>query len=101
MTQQLIIIFLQTFVLGMLVFYAQRSQRERDTEKLTHQKAKTRESLLLMELVMASAKLSYACAVALKRGEPNGEVEEGIMAYEKAKHAYYEFLNEQAKEHLY
>ena len=38
--------------------------------------------------------------MAIKRGKPNGEVEEAIEAYEEAKTAYYRFLNEQAKEHL-
>ena len=49
---------------------------------------------------MAAAKLSYARAMALKRGAPNGEVEEAVADYEAAKLAYYRFLNEQAADHL-
>ena len=38
--------------------------------------------------------------MALKRGKANGEVEEGIVAYEAARKKYLAFLNEQAAEHL-
>ena len=46
------------------------------------------------------AKLSYAVAMAIKRGTPNGEVEEGIEAYEAAKKKYIKFLDKLAIEHL-
>lgn len=84
----------------MLVFYLQRGQNKSDNQKEEHEQARKEESLLMLELVMASAKLSYACAMALKRGKANGEVEEGVKSYEEAKSKYYHFLNEQAKEHL-
>lgn len=96
------------FLLGLLpsviasgaAFYLQRAQKKRD-QKIEHQaKARKNESLLNLEVTMAAAKLSYACAMAIKRGEPNGEVEEGVEAYETAKTAYYRFLNEQAAEHM-
>ena len=38
--------------------------------------------------------------MAVKRGYANGEVEEGVEAYEEAKSNYFKFLNEQATEHL-
>jgi hypothetical protein len=53
-----------------------------------------------MELQMATAKMSYAVAMALKRGHANGEVEEAIEAYEEARKKYLDFLNEHAAEHL-
>ena len=71
-----------------------------DKKREEHEEARKKESLLLLELNMASAKLSYAVAMAIKRGTPNGEVEEGIKAYKEAKEKYYHFLNEQAKEYL-
>jgi hypothetical protein len=49
---------------------------------------------------MANAKLAYAVAMAIKRGSPNGEVEEGIEAYTKAKEKYLKFIDEQAMERL-
>ena len=90
----------QTIFISMLIFYLQRKQNKSDKQKEKHEQARKTESLLQMELIMASAKLSYACAVALKRGKANGEVEEGVQAYEEAKGKYYKFLNKQAKEYL-
>lgn len=49
---------------------------------------------------MATAKMAFSTAVALKRGYANGEVEEGVEAYENAKKRYVDFLNKQATEHL-
>lgn len=100
MNINIIITIAQTIFISMLVFYLQRGQTKADKNKEHHEEMRKKESLLQMELIMASAKLSYACAVALKRGKANGEVEEGIRAYEEAKEKYYHFLNEQAKEHL-
>lgn len=40
------------------------------------------------------------CAAAIRRGSPNGEMEEAMEAYESAKTAYYHFVNEQAAEHI-
>ena len=77
-----------------------RAQKRRDEETDERAKARQKESLLALELNMSTAKLSYATAVALKRGHANGEVEEGIKAYNEAKKKYVDFLNEQANEHL-
>ena len=49
---------------------------------------------------MATAKLAYANAMAIKRGKPNGEIEDGITAYEAARKAYLAFLNKTATESL-
>ena len=100
MDMTILITIAETIFTGTLIFYFQRSQRKRDEKKEVLDEARKEESLLLLELVMASAKLSYACAVALKRGKANGEVEEGAKAYEDAKTKYYHFLNEQAKDYL-
>lgn len=100
MTLAIIMGITETIFTAMLIFYLQRKQNKLDKLKEKHEQARKEESLLQMELIMASAKLSYACAVALKRGKANGEVEEGTKAYEEAKDKYYHFLNEQAKDYL-
>lgn len=92
---------LPTILTSLVIFYFQRKQRLRDALNEAHAAASRQESLLMLELQMATAKLSYAAACAIKRGEPNGEVEEGIKAYETAKTKYFAFLNEQAIEHLH
>ena len=87
---------LPTVVAGAVAFYLQRAQKQRDAHIEDQATARKKESLL----TMAAAKLNYACAAAIKRGEPNGEMEEAMDAYEKAKSAYYHFINEQAADHL-
>lgn len=45
--------------------------------------AQTREIVLLLQGVKAAGALSYATAVAMKRGSANGEVEKGVAQYEE------------------
>ena len=91
---------LPSVITGAVAFYIQRAQKRRDTRLEERANNRKQESLLNLEVTMAAAKLSYACAMALKRGAPNGEVEEAVEDYEKAKAAYYHFLNEPAAEHI-
>jgi predicted histidine transporter YuiF (NhaC family) len=75
------------------VFSARQRQRDRGQEE--REKARKRESLLNLNLTFAAAQLAYAVAMAVKRGSPNGEVEEGVDTYEKALSEYREFEREQ------
>lgn len=98
--QSLIVGIVPSVISAVIVFVVtgriSRAERYRDTRA----EARKKESLMALELQMATAKLSYAVAVAVKRGEPNGEIEDGITAYTEAKGKYLAFLNEQATEHL-
>ena len=85
---------------GVFLAWFNRKQNRMDALMERRAEARRREGLLSLELQMAPAKLSYATAMALKRGKANGEVEEGIVAYEAARKTYLAFLNEQAAEHL-
>ena len=87
-------------ITGVAAFYIQRAQKKRDMKVDDRSAARKEEALLSLELQMATAKLSYATAMAVKRGAPNGEIEEGIDAYEKARINYYKFMNEQAEKYL-
>ena len=83
---------------AMAVFNAR--QKKREEENKAQAAARRKESLLSLEMQMATAKMSYAVAMAMKRGHANGEVEEAIEAYEEARKKYLAFLNEQAADHL-
>lgn len=98
--EALIYAALPSLVVGVIMACFNRRQRMRDEERRKYLEIKRSETLLSMKLLMAAAKLSYAVAMAHKRGEPNGEIEEGIEAYEEAKYEYLEFLNRQASEHI-
>ena len=89
-----------TILTGSILFYWQRKQKKHDETVEEHANARRCESLLLLDMQLATAKLSYACAMAIKRGKPNGEIEEGVNAYEAAKEKYNIFLIDQTKKHL-
>ena len=86
---------LPAVITGCVLFYVQRAQKKRDTEIEARAAARKEESLLSLELQMATAKLAYSTAIAVKRGTVNGEVEEGIEAYEKALGDFREFERRQ------
>lgn len=91
---------LPSIIVGVFMFCFEQKQKQRDTDAKEHSSARKQETLLALEMQMSTAKLSYATAIALKRGYANGEVEEGIKAYELSKKKYVDFLNEQATEYL-
>lgn len=95
-----IIGLLPAVITGGVVFYLQRAQKRRDAKAEAHADARREEAILSLEMQMATAKLAYATAMAMKRGKSNGEVEEGIAAYEAAKTKYFDFMNKQAKRSL-
>lgn len=63
--------------------------KDKKNEERAEQRAK--ESLLSMQLMNANCKLTVGVAMALKRGQCNGEVEEGLAAVEEATKAYEDF----------
>ena len=90
-----IISLLPAIITGSVLFYVQRSQKKRDKIADERAKARERETYVMLELELAAAQLSYATAMAIKRGTPNGEIEEGIIQYDKALKGFREFEREQ------
>lgn len=91
---------LPSLLVGLFLAAFERAQKKRDADAAGRAAARREESLLALDLQMATAKMAFATAVAIKRGHANGEVEEGIRAYEEAKKHYVDFLNRQATDHL-
>lgn len=93
-----------SLVVSVVMLVINSRQKRRETERDRRQDrilaARNRESVLHLNLQMATAKLAYANAMAIKRGRPNGEIEEGVSAYETAKKEYLNFLNQQATSSL-
>ena len=89
-----------SIIAGITVFYGSRLQHRWDEAVTKIAQARKCEALLSLEMQMSSNKLAYACAMALKRGEANGEVEDGIRSYEASKEKYTQFMAKQATEHI-
>lgn len=96
MAETIIAAVLPSLVVSIFMVYFNRRQSKRDKDIDERATIRQQESLLSLELQMATAKMSFATAIALKRGYANGEVEDGIKAYEAAKKKYLDFLNQQA-----
>ena len=67
---------------------------KRETERQRRAEIKEKESRYRMSLLWAIAKLSYATAVAQKRGHTNGEMEDALESYDEAKADYNNFIND-------
>lgn len=73
-----------------------KKMAERDKRQEEIEKARVEYENVVLDMSNANAKLSYALAMAIKRGSPNGEVEAGITAYSEAMSKKDKFLQEQA-----
>lgn len=67
-----------------------RTAKRRDAAE----KNRVEEAKLNLDITFATAQLAYAIAMAMKRGHPNGEVEEAVDVYVKALSSYREFERE-------
>ena len=83
---------------ALAVWYMERRQKKRDKLAEENAEKRKRESLLSLEMMNANNKLSYALAMAVKRGYPNGEVEAALETYSEAESAYAHFKDELAAE---
>ncbi len=96
---QLIISFLWAIAPGIIVGIVlavwnkkQNKKIKADDEKEANEK---RKDSLVISLLVATAELSYATTMAIKRGSPNGEVEVAVKRYNKAMDKFREFEREQ------
>ena len=76
----------------MMVFNRQQAQRDKKNAAIASNKRNSERVQLC--LLLAAAKLSYAVAMALKHGHPNGEVEEGVEQYKSAMAEFKKFERE-------
>lgn len=65
-----------------------RKQKKRDAATREREEARLEAENVQVSLLVAAAKLSYAVAMAYKRGEPNGEMEDAIRQYREAMTAF-------------
>lgn len=73
----------------MAIFTASQKKRQKKSEQ-QEQIAKKGEKLKV-SLLVATAKLSYATAIALQNGKTNGEMSDGVSQYREAIKSFKEF----------
>jgi hypothetical protein len=72
-----------------------RKQKKKDDAHEEKERNTKRKDALEIALLVATAELSYATTMAIKRGSPNGEVEVAVRRYNKAMEKFREFEREQ------
>lgn len=79
------------------VVLAAWNHRQNKAAKVAEEKAQDALSkdALELSLLVATAELSYAAVMALKRGAPNGEVEVALKRYNKAMEEFRRFERKQ------
>lgn len=82
-------------IVGIILAFWNRGQKKRDDKNSEMDAERQHSEELRISLLVASAQLSYAVAMAIKRGSPNGEIEEGIKEYNKAMEKFRKFEREQ------
>lgn len=82
-------------IVGIFMAKWNRQQDKRQAEAAEEAAAHIKSELLRTDLLVATASLSYAVAMAIKRGTPNGEIEEGIKHYDRAMDRFRKFEREQ------
>lgn len=82
-------------VVGIVMAVWNKRQKVRDEKAEEKDRERVKSELLRISLLLASAQLSYAVAMAVKRGKPNGEIEVGVAQYEKSMEEFRQFEMEQ------
>ena len=82
-------------ITGIFLAFWNRKRKARDAAEEEREAEQMRSELLKVSLLVSTAQLSYAVAMAHKRGYPNGEIEEGISQYNKTMAKFREFEREQ------
>lgn len=71
-------------ITGIVLACWNRKQKRHDDESARAEADKLESEMFRLDLEIATAQLSYAVAMAVKRGSPNGEMETAIEQYAKA-----------------
>lgn len=89
--EKLIAAILPSLCVSIIMLIFNRGQSKRDEKTRMRDTQRRNSEQVQLSLMLASAKLSYAVAMAYKRGEPNGEIEEGVNQYNEAMNEFKKF----------
>ena len=82
-------------IVGVVLFYWERRQKKHDTNDNEREKFQIEADMRRLDLEVATAQLSYAVAMAIKRGSPNGEIEAALESYNSAMKKFRQFERKQ------
>ena len=82
-------------IVGVVLFYWETRQRKNAAHAKQQNELQVEGDMLRLDLEVATAQLSYAVAMAVKRGHANGEMEAAIAKYETAMDKFRKFERKQ------
>lgn len=82
-------------IVGIVMAWWNKRDKKRAENHAAAEADRVESEMLRIDLLVAAAQLSYAVAVAQKRGSTNGETEAGIEKYEKAMDKFRRFERKQ------
>ena len=86
---------LPSLFVGIVMYFWERRQKCFEKALTEKEENRSRGELVKLNLTCATAALTYATAMAVKRGSANGEMETAIVNYEKAMGQFRQFEREQ------
>lgn len=92
----IIISICSSIISGMVLFFLQRYFKKKTQREEERDAAKAKESILMLKIIDAVGKLTYADAIAIRDGKTNGEMKTAVEAYKQADKELYEFLVEKS-----
>ena len=84
-----------SLMVGIVLGIWNRKQNKRNQAEDAREKNAMQKEVLQLDLLVATGQLTYAVAMAMKRGTVNGEMEEGIAQYNKAMGKFRRFEREE------
>lgn len=95
MISQLIWAVAPGIIVGIVMALWNRRQKEKDELDRAADADRVKGEALKLSLLVATAQLSYATTMAMKRGTANGEVEPAVEQYNAAMEAFRSYEREQ------
>lgn len=86
---------LPSLITGLILAAFSRHQKQRDDAADQREADRQRGEIVKLDLLVASAELTRATAVAVKYGHTNGEMTEGLRRYNEAIEQFREYEREQ------
>ena len=82
-------------ITGIVLAFWNRREKRREEQTSGQEADRVESEIMRIDLEVATAQLSYAVAMAVKRGTPNGEMETAIAVYERAMDKFRKFERKQ------
>lgn len=88
-------VILPSILVGIVMTFYNRKQSIKHRQIDERDKNNRRKDKLEIALLVATAELSYAISMAIKRGHPNGEIEKAVEKYDDAMEKFRDFEQDQ------